>query len=56
MNQCEQALQWADQYLTLHEESSIVNHQKIVQTSYSVLHKIETTKNIVYLKQTPETK
>src|SRR5690242_16976829 len=54
MNPCEQALQWAVQYLVSHEESSIVNHQKIAQTSYSVVFKIETTKNIVYLKQTPK--
>jgi len=54
MNQCEQALQWAVEHLVFCGKSSIVNHQKVVQTSYSVVYKIETTKGIVYLKQTPK--
>ena len=53
MNQCEQALQWAVQYLVSYKKFSIISHQKIVHTSYSVVHKIETTQDIFYLKQTP---
>jgi hypothetical protein len=54
MNQCEQALQWAEQYLTSDKNNNIVNSQQIIQTAYSIVHKIETTEGIVYLKQTPK--
>lgn len=50
MNQSEQALQWSAEYLA----SDTFNYQKIVQTSYSVVYKIETTQDTFYLKQTPE--
>lgn len=51
----DQALQWAFEYLVSNNKLEIVKHEKIVQTSYSLVHKINTTQNIVYLKQTPET-
>lgn len=54
MNQRDQALQWAAQYLTAYTKSSILNHQEVVQTSYSIVHRIETTEGVVYLKQVPE--
>lgn len=54
MNQSNQTLQWAAQYLTAYKKSSILNHQEIVQTSYSIVHRIETTEVVVYLKQVPE--
>lgn len=53
MDQSEQVLQWAVQYLTAYEEASVVNHQKVVQTSYSCVYKIELPKADFYLKQTP---
>ncbi|KTD71211.1 phosphotransferase [Legionella tucsonensis] len=49
----ELALKWALQYLVSNNHSSIINHDKITQTSYSVVHKITTSKNTFYLKQTP---
>ncbi|AHE66781.1 aminoglycoside phosphotransferase family protein [Legionella oakridgensis] len=54
MNPCEQALQWALQYLVSHKKSNVQHYQKIVQTSYSIVYRIKTTTDIVYLKQTPE--
>lgn len=50
-----QALQWALEYLVAKYKLDIVNYEKIVETSYSVVHKINTTQQIVYLKQAPET-
>lgn len=50
----ERALQWALEYLVAHSELKIVRHEKIVETSYSMVHKITTTQQIVYLKQIPE--
>lgn len=55
MSQREQAaLQWARQYLVSHEKSSIFNYQKVVHTSYSVVYKVTTGREVFYLKQTPE--
>ncbi|HAT8180690.1 TPA: aminoglycoside phosphotransferase family protein, partial [Legionella pneumophila] len=49
------ALKWALEYLRLSVEFKIVDQQKIIDTSYSTVHKIITSKsNIYYLKQTPE--
>ena len=50
----ERALQWATQYLTSHLNLHIIHHQKVVQTAYSIVHKVETNQGIFYLKQTPE--
>ena len=49
----EKALQWAKQYLTSHEKSTILNHHIVVETSYSIVYKIETSRSTVYLKQVP---
>lgn len=54
MNQHEQALQWAEHYLTSSERSNIVDHQIVVETSWSIVYKIETAQHVVYLKQVPE--
>lgn len=55
MSQNERALQWAFQYLASYKKSSIFDYQKVVDTSYSVVYKIETTADeVFYLKQTPE--
>lgn len=48
------ALQWAIQYLASYKKIEIVNHEIVAETAYSVVYKIETTQNIIYLKQTPE--
>jgi len=50
----EQALQWALEYLVTNNKLEIVTHEKIVETSYSAVHKINTTQGSVYLKQTPK--
>ncbi|ASQ47082.1 hypothetical protein [Legionella clemsonensis] len=49
----ELALKWALEYLVTNNHSSIINHNKITETSYSVVYKITTSKNTFYLKQTP---
>jgi thiamine kinase-like enzyme len=54
MNQCEKALQWATQYLTSEKKLTLVNLQKIIETSYSIVHEIKTTQGVVYLKKTPK--
>lgn len=54
MSQQEQAIQWALQYLASYKKSSISNYKKVVHTSYSVVYKIKTAKEVFYLKQTPE--
>ncbi len=54
MNQYKKALQWAEHYLASNEGSSIVDHQIVVETSWSVVCRIETTERVVYLKQVPE--
>ena len=54
MDQYEQALQWALQYLTSEKKLNVLDHQKAFHTSYSVVYKIKTTKEVFYLKQIPE--
>ena len=54
MNKDKQALQWAFQYLASYQAASILRHQRVVKTSYSVVYKIETTEKKFYLKQIPE--
>jgi len=54
MNLHQQALQWAKQYLIEQEQSRILSDTKIVETAYSIVYKIETTKQTVYLKQVPQ--
>ncbi|KTD10617.1 Phosphotransferase enzyme family protein [Legionella gratiana] len=49
----ELALKWALEYLVSHNDSTIISHQKITETSYSVVYKITTSKNTFYLKKTP---
>lgn len=50
----EKALQWAIQYLLLHEKSTILRHQIVVETSYSVVYQLETTHDSFYVKQVPK--
>ncbi|KTC83778.1 phosphotransferase family protein [Legionella brunensis] len=53
-HQFSQSLEWAINYLTTNG-ISILNQKRIIQTSYSEVHKIETSSgNIFYLKQVPE--
>ena len=44
----------AIQYLTAKEHLTIKAHQKIVETSCSIVYKTETSESVVYLKQVPE--
>ncbi|CAM3008586.1 hypothetical protein [Legionella worsleiensis] len=53
MNQHEMALKWAIQYLTS-KKYSIIGYEKIIETSYSVVYKMDTSKSRIYLKQTPK--
>lgn len=55
MKQQQQALDWAKQYFNLHKKATIVRQQRIVDTAYSVVYKLETTDGVTYLKQTPKT-
>ncbi|WP_367606087.1 aminoglycoside phosphotransferase family protein [Legionella sp. W05-934-2] len=53
MNQSKLPLQWATNYLSK-EHLTVQAHKKIVETSYSIVHKIETNECTYYLKQVPE--
>jgi hypothetical protein len=48
-------LNWAFQYLASNKKSEIFNYQKVVDTSYSAVYKIDTEEDIFYLKQVPKT-
>lgn len=49
-----QALEWAVNYLSINNDP-ILNQEKIIQTSYSEVYKIETSlERTFYLKQVPE--
>ena len=54
MNQWKETLKWAKQYLVSEQNTTILSVQKIVNTSYSMVHRIVTTMSTVYLKQTPK--
>lgn len=54
MEQSDQALEWAIEYLTAHTDEVRIYHEPIVQTSYSVVNKIKISVQTIYLKQTPE--
>ncbi|HAT8220961.1 TPA: aminoglycoside phosphotransferase family protein, partial [Legionella pneumophila] len=43
----ELALKWALEHLELSDEFKIINQQKIIETSYSTVHRITTSKNNV---------
>lgn len=49
-----QALKWAIQYLASHNDKMSIHHKHVVETSYSIVYKIKTGTQIVYLKKTPE--
>ena len=46
-------LQWAKHHLTCNKKINVFTHHIVVETSYSVVYKIETSQGIVYLKQVP---
>ena len=54
MRYSEHALNWAIDYLENHKSLTVQAHRKMVETAYSVVYQIATSKGIVYLKQTPE--
>lgn len=47
-------LSWAIKHLEL-LNTSLIKHEKVIDTSYSKVYKLTTNQNIYYLKQTPET-
>ena len=53
MSHHETALHWAIHYLTS-KSYSIGEYQKIIETSYSVVYKLETSQSRLFLKQTPK--
>lgn len=50
----DKALQWALEYLGSNKNLEMVQHEKMVETSYSEVYKIDTPLAIFYLKQTPK--
>lgn len=54
MNQRQDALKWAFDYLTFNKDRKVFRHQEVIETSYSIVYKIETIKEVFYLKITPE--
>lgn len=54
MRYSEHALDWAIDYLEGHNSLTVQAHHKMVETAYSVVYQIATSKGVVYLKQTPE--
>ena len=52
MNQ--QIIQWAVTNLANYQQSTVLHHRRIVDTSYSIVYRLETTTGIFYLKKAPE--
>lgn len=54
MNESNRILLWAEDCLASQKNLKIINTQKIVQTSYSAVYKIQTNQGDFYLKKTPK--
>jgi hypothetical protein len=54
MKKNEKALTWAFEYLGARENRPINDYQRVVETSYSVVYKINLNTDVFYLKSTPE--
>lgn len=54
MTESNRILVWAEEYFAAQSNSKIINTQKILQTSYSTVYKIQTNQGDFYLKQTPK--
>lgn len=54
MEQADQALQWASEYLVSYFGNMDIHYGRIVETAYSIVHRIHTGMQVFYLKQTPE--
>ncbi len=50
----EKALAWAKEYLISHENMQVVDYQCIVETSYSIVYRLNLPNKVLYLKVTPE--
>lgn len=48
------ALQWAIDDLTSHRKVDVLSHKIVVETSYSIVCQIKTSRGLVYLKQVPK--
>jgi hypothetical protein len=46
--------QWRVKYLADYQQSTVLDHKRVVNTSYSTVYRFETTTGIFYLKQVPE--
>lgn len=53
INDHEKALHWAIEYLASHKKTNVSSYRIVVETSYSIVYQIETSRGIVYLKQVP---
>jgi len=54
MHKHNKILDWAIDYLSTHLNYTIINHQLVIETPYSVVYQINTNSEIFYLKNTPE--
>src|SRR5579863_7025516 len=54
MDESNRILSWAEEYLKKYRNLEIKNTEKILQTSYSIVYKIETELGTFYLKKTPQ--
>ena len=50
-----QSITWAQDYLKSNKDVEIITIEKIVETSYSKVYKLEANNEIFFLKNTPET-
>lgn len=50
----QEIIPWAVKYLADYKNSTVLNHKRIINTSYSTVWRLETTTGIFYLKQVPE--
>lgn len=55
MNNKKNSLDWAQDYLRVNKNVEIVTFEKVVETSYSKVYKLQANNEIYYLKETPET-
>ncbi len=54
MNHHKKSLQWAINYLSSDKSMCVLRHRVVVETSYSIVYQIESSQDILYLKQVPK--
>jgi len=53
MREINKALQWAQSDLLTAKNVHVISHEKVTHTTYSIVYKINTENDVVYLKQVP---